>query len=214
MNKWVNKRDAIDMEDRPKGKFGGPDMISIKKRKRIFYEGIDSIGRFPDGRIKLDLHFRSQDGDQFVWTPPWRAVIDLTAAAKYIEETNKPRSEWNTELEESYKKLQETSEFSNKIFKIAGQIAAMLHPIYGSSAIKKLFPLQIPSDLKNKSEQIIFILSNAKNLDDFIVNLQSIINAHKDYFIENKQSKHNLHRILQKVGLSLDDRLNIVKNLS
>ena len=184
--------------------------MPLKRRKRIFYEGIYSRGTFPDGRIKLDVHFRSEDGYYFIWTPPWRAVIDLAASAKFLEETNKPRSEWTAELEESYKKLQEKSELSKRIIEVARLISATLHPLYGDVRIDCLFP-EIPSDLKRKSEQIFYVLSNAKNLDDFIVRLSPIVNVHKKHF-RDEIVKQNFNKILKKFGLKLDSRFNIVKD--
>ena len=62
------------------------------RKKRIFFVKIDSFGVFQDGRIKLDVIFRSEKGEKLIWTPKWKDVINLAAAAKHIEETNELKS--------------------------------------------------------------------------------------------------------------------------
>jgi hypothetical protein len=177
-------------------------------RERIYYERIHSTGTFPDERIKLDVYFRCEDGHEFVWTPPWRAVIDLSASARYLEETNKPKSIWTTELKESYENLQKTFEISKRLNEVSIVISATLHPYYGDVRIDRLFP-EMPSDIRRKSEQIFFVLSNAKDLDDFIVRLTPIVNVHRKIFSETVKENFNL--ILKNLELKLNKNLNIVK---
>ena len=183
-------------------------MSQTRNRRRVFYESIKSGGTFPDGRIKLDVLFRSEDGSELVWTPPWRAVIDLSASAKYLEETNKTRSAWTPELEKSFKDLEQVFRLSERIMECANVISATLHPLTGDSAPRSLFP-SIPLELKRKGDQIFFILSNAKDMDDFITKLSPLIAVHRKYF--NEPFKQNFNLILKKLGLKLDDHLNIVK---
>lgn len=183
-------------------------MSITKGRRRVFFVSMNSAGIFPDGRIKLDVLFKSQeDGSELVWTPPWRAVIDLSAAARYLEETNKPQSAWTSQLKASYEKLQQEFETSKRIMEAATWISATLHPLPGDATPKKQFP-GIPDELKHKSEQIFFVLSNAKDIDDFIVRLSPLISVHRKYFDEPFTQRFNL--VLKKLGLKLDNRLNIV----
>lgn len=39
--------------------------------KRIFFKGHNSAGKFPDGHIKLDVHFEDSQHNKYVWTPDW-----------------------------------------------------------------------------------------------------------------------------------------------
>jgi len=176
-------------------------------RKRIYYVKMDSSGTFPDGRIKMDTSFRSEDGQELIWTPPWRAIIDLSASAKYLEETNKPYGEWNHKLDEAYRKLQETTEISKNIIETANNISANLGNTMGDKKINRLFQ-GIPSEL-DKTRQIYYVLSSAKDVDDFIVKLAPIIDVHRKIFTDPFKEKFNL--ILKKLGLRLDETLNIIK---
>ena len=179
------------------------------KKKRIFYEKIDSFGVFPDGRIKLDVIFRSEDGEKLIWTPPWKAMIDLVAAAKHIEETNKLKSPWIENLNKSYEKLKEMSDLSRKINVVAGEIAGMLGNLFGDKRIDRIFPhIQDEISGKSKSEQIYYILSQAPTLEEFKIRLQVIINVHQKYFTES-EFKRNFNLVLDKISLEIDDNLNV-----
>lgn len=188
----------------------GDENAMCTKKTRIFYQGINSIGNFPDGRIKLDIHFKSESGLDFIWTPPWRAVIDLAASAKYLEETNKPKSEWNKELSSSYNKLVEVSEISKKFIDVARDISNIFYNIYGDVSIDRLFP-DTPPEKGSKLEKIFFLLSNTKDLDDFIVKLNTIIRSHNRY-LRYPGSIEKFNRIIKKLGLELDDNLIIVES--
>lgn len=174
----------------------------------MFYEWIKTTGTFPDGRIKLDALFRSEDGNEFVWTPPWRAVMDICASARYLEETNKPKSSWTLELKKSYEELKQSAELTDRIMDSANVISATLKPFFGDSSLRRLFP-GIPPELKHKSDQIFFVLSNAKDIDDFITKLSPLVRVHTRHFDETFKRRFNL--ILKKLGLKLDDDLNVVK---
>ena len=61
--------------------------------KRIFFNKYDSSGKFPDGRAKLDVHFRSSDGEEYVWTPDWeKGTRNFFLEAYRIEKLNVPTS--------------------------------------------------------------------------------------------------------------------------
>ena len=61
--------------------------------KRIFFNRYDSSGKFPDGRVKLDVYFRSSDGEQYVWTPDWsKGTRHFFLEAYRIEKLNVPKS--------------------------------------------------------------------------------------------------------------------------
>ena len=59
--------------------------------KRIFFKRYDSSGKFPDKRVKLDIIFRSSDGEQYVWTPEWdKGTRQFFLEAYHIERLNIP----------------------------------------------------------------------------------------------------------------------------
>ncbi len=58
--------------------------------KRIFFDRRDSTGKFPDGRVKLDVHFRDSDGKTYVWTPEWNRTRHFFLEAYRVERLNKP----------------------------------------------------------------------------------------------------------------------------
>lgn len=61
--------------------------------KRIFFDKYDSSGKFPDGRVKLDVYFHSSDGEKYVWTPDWQGGIRQFFLEAYrVEELNVPKS--------------------------------------------------------------------------------------------------------------------------
>ena len=61
--------------------------------KRIFFNRYDSSGKFPDERVKLDVYFRSSDGEQYVWTPDWsKGTRHFFLEAYRIEKLNVPKS--------------------------------------------------------------------------------------------------------------------------
>jgi hypothetical protein len=69
---------------------------------RIFFKKYDSSGRFPDGRIKLDVYFEDSEGNKYVWTPDWeRGTRHFFLEAYRIEKLNRPQS---AELE-SFKQI-------------------------------------------------------------------------------------------------------------
>jgi hypothetical protein len=61
--------------------------------KRIFFDKYDSSGKFPDGRVKLDVYFYSSDGEKYVWTPEWeKGTRQFFLEAYRIEKLNVPKS--------------------------------------------------------------------------------------------------------------------------
>ena len=61
--------------------------------KRIFFDKYDSSGKFPDGRVKLDVYFHSSDGEKYVWTPDWeKGTRHFFLEAYRIEKLNVPVS--------------------------------------------------------------------------------------------------------------------------
>jgi hypothetical protein len=60
---------------------------------RIFFRRYDSSGKFPDGRIKLDVFFEDSEGNKYIWTPDWeRGTRHFFLEAYRIERLNKPQS--------------------------------------------------------------------------------------------------------------------------
>jgi len=59
--------------------------------KRIFLDKYSSSGKFPDGRVKLDVYFHSSDGEKYVWTPEWeKGTRHFFLEAYRTEKLNKP----------------------------------------------------------------------------------------------------------------------------
>ena len=58
--------------------------------ERIFFKRYDSAGKFPDGRVKLDVHFKDSEGNMYVWTPDWqKGIRTLFLEAYRIERLNR-----------------------------------------------------------------------------------------------------------------------------
>ena len=61
--------------------------------KRIFFDKYDSSGKFPDSRVKLDVHFKDSQGEHYVWTPDWeKGTRHFFLEAYRIESLNIPKS--------------------------------------------------------------------------------------------------------------------------
>lgn len=61
--------------------------------RRIYFDKYASSGKFPDGRVKLDVYFKSSDGENYVWTPDWeKGTRHFFIEAYRIEKLNKPAS--------------------------------------------------------------------------------------------------------------------------
>lgn len=45
--------------------------------ERIYFKRYDSAGKFPHGRIKLDVHFEDSQNNRYIWTPKWEATRNL-----------------------------------------------------------------------------------------------------------------------------------------
>jgi hypothetical protein len=73
--------------------------------RRIFFQKYDSSGKFPDNRIKLDVHFRSSDGQEYVWTPDWKGTRQFFIEAYHIEQINVPGSSETVEFKKAASKI-------------------------------------------------------------------------------------------------------------
>jgi hypothetical protein len=69
--------------------------------KRIYFKRYDSSGKFPDNRIKLDVHFRSSDDQEYVWTPDWKGTRQFFIEAYRIEQINVPGSSETVEFKKA-----------------------------------------------------------------------------------------------------------------
>jgi len=65
---------------------------------RIWFEGIDSVGTFRSGDVRLDVKFRDSDGNEYMWIPEWDDLSDLYAEAERVEELNIGEGYWLDEL--------------------------------------------------------------------------------------------------------------------
>ena len=85
----------------------------------------------------------------------------------------------------------------------------MLGNLFGDKRIDRIFPhLSHELSEKSKTEQIYYVLSEASTLDEFKIRLQTIINVHRKYF-SNNNFRQNFNLILSKIGLEVDDGLNV-----
>ncbi len=58
---------------------------------RVFFLNFSSKGHFPDGRVKLDVHFRDSAGNEYIWTPDWeQGTRNFFLEAYRIERLNVP----------------------------------------------------------------------------------------------------------------------------
>ncbi|MFC2070282.1 hypothetical protein ACFLTB_03825 [Chloroflexota bacterium] len=61
-------------------------------KKRVYFQSYDTSGEFPDGRVKLDVFFKSSGGEQFVWTPDWeKGTRQFFLEAYRTERLNVPK---------------------------------------------------------------------------------------------------------------------------
>lgn len=63
-------------------------------RDRLKFDEINSVGTFPDGRIKMDVIFTDNTGMEYVWTPKWKELQKMYASAEQVEELNTDGSEY------------------------------------------------------------------------------------------------------------------------
>ncbi|MFC6768620.1 hypothetical protein [Natrinema soli] len=61
---------------------------------RLKFDEIDSIGTFPDGRIKMDVIFTDNRGREYVWTPKWEELQKMYVSAEQVEELNTEGGEY------------------------------------------------------------------------------------------------------------------------
>ena len=63
--------------------------------RRLWFQRLDSIGQFPDGRVKLEVVFKDDLGGVYIWTPRWKEEVEsLFLAGLRVEKTNKPQSDY------------------------------------------------------------------------------------------------------------------------
>lgn len=89
----------------------------VSGMKRVFFDKIDSVGTFPDNRIKMDIIFQDSNGNEYVWTPKWEEVMSIYAESERVEEMNLAGGEWVEELKDK-------KQFSDEVLEeVAGVIA-------------------------------------------------------------------------------------------
>ena len=72
--------------------------------RRLHFERIDSSGTFRSGDVRLDVQFRDEEGNEYVWFPKWDDLQNLYAEAERVEEMN-PTGEEDLERLKELKKL-------------------------------------------------------------------------------------------------------------
>ncbi len=59
---------------------------------RVFFKKYDSSGKFPDGRVKLDVYFTDSQHHDYTWTPDWeRGTRHFFLEAFRVEKLNRLR---------------------------------------------------------------------------------------------------------------------------
>lgn len=72
--------------------------------RRLHFERIDSSGTFRSGDVRLDVQFRDEEGNDYVWFPKWEDLQHLYAEAERVEEMN-PTGEEDLERLKQLKQL-------------------------------------------------------------------------------------------------------------
>lgn len=72
--------------------------------RRLHFERIDSSGTFRSGDIRLDVKFRDEEGNEYIWFPRWENLRNLYAEAERVEEMN-PTGEEDLERLKELKEL-------------------------------------------------------------------------------------------------------------
>ena len=60
---------------------------TLAHMKRIFFDSL-RLGRFDDGRIRLNVEFADRHGNELKWTPGWDDLCELATAAYKTEYSN------------------------------------------------------------------------------------------------------------------------------
>ncbi len=122
----------------------------------------------------------------------------------------------NLTINENYKvipKSEKKDDCKIKKDEIIDSIASRLGRITGDKSIEKIFPHFFEKNYflldKSKTEKIAVILSKTKDIDDFKMKLQPMIDYHQSYFTKERQLEFN--DILKSVSLKLNDKLMIEK---
>jgi len=74
-------------------------------RRRIYFKEYDSTGKFPDGRIKLDIYFKDSEKNLYIWTPRWEKVRALFLEGYRIEKLNRLKGKEIEEYKETGKEV-------------------------------------------------------------------------------------------------------------
>jgi len=83
--------------------------------KRIFFDKYDSSGKFPDGRVKLDGYFHSNDGEKYVWTPEWeKGTRQFFLEAYRIEKLNAPKGSERARFKEIAEEVLHEEEYKEE----------------------------------------------------------------------------------------------------
>jgi len=67
---------------------------------RLYFDKINSVGTFPDNRIKMDIVFQDGRGNEYVWTPKWEEVMSIYAESERVEELNVAEGKWLDDIKE------------------------------------------------------------------------------------------------------------------
>jgi len=110
--------------------------------KRLWFDKIDTIGAFPDRRIRLDVIFTDQEKEKYIWTARWNEVLDLYFNAKKTEETNKPDSIWIKKFEEYEGKMES---YEERVGTVSGMKDGKMVLISGWEEFEHLEFKSIPS---------------------------------------------------------------------
>lgn len=118
----------------------------MKSPIRLHFHNFHSVGKFPDGRVRLDVYFEDSTGGRYIWTPDWeKGTRGLFLEASRIECLNVPMGHETKRFSEVagkvYKEGKEASPINFKLWALGladhvrasasgNQIARVAHAIF------------------------------------------------------------------------------------
>jgi len=157
--------------------------------KRIFFDKYDSSGKFPDGRVKLDVHFHSSDGEKYVWTPDWsKGTRHFFLEAYKIEKLNRP-----TGLE-----IKQFKEIAAEVLSEEEQEKERIN--------FKLIALQLGEGLKNQT-----VINEINRMASAAFDFEASPHPHTSITSSRSQTVYNWVMTLSEQPISEEKKLQLLK---
>lgn len=97
--------------------------------RRLHFKRIDSSGTFRSGDVRLDVKFRDEEGNEYIWFPKWEDLQNLYAEAERVEELN-PTGDEDLERLKKLKKPDDA---------VVDEIAVVIAEIWTGDDLAKFF---------------------------------------------------------------------------